>query len=51
MRALVPIVVLLGVMLVVVALTLTGVLGGEERTPLSTSTTVVTVQLYGPNAP
>jgi hypothetical protein len=49
-RALAPIAVLFGVMLVVVVLTLTGVLGGDARPPLSTSTTVVTIQLLGPEA-
>lgn len=51
MKVLAPIAVLLGVMLVMVILTVTGALGGQERTPLSTSTTVVTIQLFGPDSP
>jgi hypothetical protein len=50
MRVMAPIAVLLGVILVVVVLTLTGVLAGEERPPLSTSSTVVTIQLLGPES-
>ena len=50
-RAFVPWALLLSVMLVLTVLTLTGVLHGEERVPLTTSTTPVTVELFGPGAP
>jgi hypothetical protein len=50
MKMLAPIAILVGVVIVLVVLTLTGVLAGEERPPLSTSTTVVTIQLFGPEA-
>ena len=50
-RAFAPLALLLGVMLVLAVLTLTGVLHGEERVPLTTSTTSVTVELFGPGAP
>ena len=50
-RAFAPLALLLGVVLVLVVLTLTGVLHGEDRVPLSTSTTSVTVELFGPGAP
>jgi hypothetical protein len=50
-KALAPLMLLLGVVLVLVVLTLTGVLHGEERVPLTTSTTPVTVELFGPGSP
>ena len=50
-RVFAPLALLLGVMLVLVVLTLTGVLQGEERVPLTTSTTPVTVELFGPGVP
>jgi hypothetical protein len=50
-RALAPLALLLCVMLVLVILTLTGVFHGDERAPLTTSTTPVTVELFEPETP
>jgi hypothetical protein len=47
-RVLAPLGLLLAVMLVALLIAASGVLGGAQRPPLSTSTTPVTYELLGP---
>jgi hypothetical protein len=47
-RVLAPLGLLLAVMLVALLIAASGVLGGTQRPPLSTSTTPVTYELLGP---